>query len=542
MEQRIRIPALVAAVMFLITACAPSTTGPVASDAPLDPRRATLTVGVRQEPQTFDPHVNVAAVSGYRFYGNIYESLLEYGTDGSLKPGLAESWTVSPDNKTYRFKLRSGVKFSDGTAFEASSVKAALERLRTIGKGAVALFAPIDRVDVIDPTTVELVLKAAYSPILAILAGWQGAIFASPEAAKANSKGGDDQGQAWLHNHTAGTGPFMLESWEPNSRIVLTRNPHYREQTARDAIQRVVFAYIAEPSTLRQQLAAGDIDIAEELTPAILEPLRTAKGVTVHADVAHGAGFGQPVLFNLTKKPFDNANLRRAIAYAVNYDRLAAVWNGIAEPAQGFFPNTFTPWFSASDSIQYKQDLTKAAAELRAAGYSMPISPALKFQIFWQAAQTAQRDMAQLMKEDLAKIGIELEILEKEITVWREAIWKKTFDLAFIGLPLRYGDPDSVASLVLISTEFRDRGFNPGIVSKEIDDLIVKGRATADVAQRRPLYNQLQKLVTQDAYILFTVNSKHAWGARSSVTGITWNSNYGPYWRANVIKKSADAR
>jgi peptide/nickel transport system substrate-binding protein len=330
---------------------------------------------------------------------------------------------------------------------------------------------------------------------------------------------------------------MMLQTWEPNAKVVLVRNPNYRTPPARDAIQRMVYLYIAEPGTLRQQLAGGDIDLAEELTPAILEPLKTTQGVIVHTDIANGAGFGQPVVMNLQKKPFDNPSFRRAMAYAINYDRLASVWNGIAEPAQGFLPNTFTPWFSGSDAVQYKQDLTKAAAELKAAGYSMPISPALKLPILWQAGNTAQRDMAQLMKEDLAKLGIDLDIQEKEITVWRDALWKHTFDLAFIGLPLRYSDPDSIASLILISTEYRDRGFNPGILDKNVDDLILKGRSTAQLEQRRPLYNQLQKVITQDAMILFTVNTKYAWGSRTNVQNLTWNPNYGPYWQADVIKK-----
>src|SRR5204863_2845743 len=133
--------------------------------------------------------------------------------------------------------------------------------------------------------------------------------------------------------------------------------------------------------------------------------------------------------------------------------------------------------------------------ELKEAGYSMPISPAIKSSILWQAGNTAQRDMAQLMKEDLAKIGVDLDIQEKEITVWRDAIWKHTFEMAFIGLPLRYSDPDSIASLIFISTEFRDRGFNPGIQDKTIDDLILQGRSNAEVDKRKPLYNQLQKII-----------------------------------------------
>jgi len=109
--------------------------------------------------------------------------------------------------------------------------------------------------------------------------------------------------------------------------------------------------------------------------------------------------------------------------------------------------------------------------------------------------------------------------------------------MAYLGLPLRYSDPDSVASLILISTEYRDQGFNPGITDKAIDDLILQGRSTVGNDKRVPVYNELQKVITEQALILFTVNTKYAWGARNTVSGITWNPNYGPYWRAVAIKK-----
>ena len=530
--------AVVLAGLMLMAGCGPAPAGQPSASAttgPLDPRQAILTIGVSQEPSSFDPHVNVAAVSAYRFYPNVYETLIQYGTDGSLKPMLADSWTISGDAKTYRFKLRAGVKFSDGAPFNAAAVKAGLDRLNQINKGAIALFSPIASIQPVDDLTVDINLKQPYAPILAVLAGWQGAIFVSPMAVKDHE--GGDNAQAWLREHTAGTGPFMLESWKPNDRIVFVRNPNFREPAGADGIVRVIEPLIAEPATLRQQLAAGDIDIAEELTPSIVEPLRSASGVAVNVNVTHGSSFGQAVFFNLKKAPFDNVNLRRAIAYAIDYKRLVTVWNGIAVPAQGPFPETFKPWFSAKDAVQYQQDLSKAAAELQKGGFSMPLSPRLKVTVPWQAGQTAQRDMLSLIKEDVAKIGVDFEIISMEIPQWREAIWKHTFEMAFFQSPLRYQDPDSFVSLSVRSSEYRDQGFNPGITDKTIDDLIDSGRATTDPAARQTIYNKLQQVITDQALFLFLVNKQHAWANRTNITGIVWNPNYGPHFRANEIKK-----
>lgn len=526
--------------VLLVTACAPTTTGPTSTAqggaASPDPRQTILTIGVSQEPSSFDPHVNVAAVSAYRFYPNIYESLIQYGTDGSLKPMLADSWTISNDAKTYRFKLKAGVKFSDGAPFNSAAVKFAVDRLSQINKGAIALFSPIASVQPVDDLTVDIVLKQPFAPILAVLAGWQGAIFVSPQAVKDHE--GGDNGQAWLKDHTAGTGPFVLESWKPNDRIVLVRNPNFREPAAPGSIQRIIEPLIAEPATLRQQLASGDIDIAEELTPSIVDPLRSASGVQVNVDITHGSSFGQAVFFNLKKAPFDNVHVRRAIAYAIDYKRLVAVWNGIAVPAQGPFPETFKPWFSSKDAVQYQQDLGKAAAELQKGGLTMPLNPRLKVTVLWQAGQTAQRDMLSLIKEDVAKIGIDFEIVSTELPQWRNAIWKHTFEMAFFQSPLRYQDPDSFVSLSVRSSEYRDQGFNPGITDKTIDDLIDAGRSTSDQAQRLTIYKKLQQTITDQVLFLFLVNKQHAWAHRTNVTGIVWNPNYGPHFRANEIKKS----
>lgn len=541
----IRYSGLGLVLSLVMAACVPGTSGtgqPTApggtsSPGPVDPRQTTLTVAFGQEPASFDPHVNTAAHSSYRYYPNVYETLLEIAPDGSFVPALAESWTISDDGKTYTFALRNDVKFSDGTQFNAESVRAGLDRLRSLNKGSVGLFSPIESVSVVDEFTVDMVLTQEYAPILAILAAWQGAIFGvSPTAVEENDAGGD-LAEAWLRDHTAGTGPFMLESWTPDDRIVLVRNPHYREAVAPDAIQRIVYLNVPEPGTRRQMIAAGDVDLVEEVAPSLIDPLRQADRVEVNIDVTHGTGFGFEMMFNLQKEPFNDVHFRRAVAYAINYERLITLFEGTGVQMQGPFPETFTPWFSAEHAVRYSQDLDRAREELREAGYSAPIDPPVQVRVNYQAAVTLQRDMLTLIAEDLAQIGIELEIIATEQPVWREEIWSHTFEMVFLIQPLRYPDPDSFFSLQVVSTEYRHGGFNPGILSDEIDDLIFRGRATTDLAERQDIYNELQRIVTEDALLLFLVTKRHAWAHRDNVTGIEWNPHYGTYFWVHEIKK-----
>jgi len=491
---------------------------------------------VSSEIQTFDPQVNTALVSAYRFYPNIYEGLVQTAVDGSIKPMLADSWTVSPDGLTYTFKLHPNVKFSDGTPFNSAAVKAAIDRFKTLGKGATFLYDQVNDIEAVDDLTVAFHLKQRYGPFLAILAAWQSALFVSPTAIQQHD--GGDNGQTWLRDHTAGTGPFMLDSWTPNSRIVFVRNPNYRDPPPTDAIKTAIYTFVPEPGTLRQQLEAGDIDIDDSVTPALLAPLQQAKGVKVSLDTTTGSSFGQWIAFNLTKDPFTNADFRRALAYAIDYKRLVSVWNGIAEQAQGPFPSTMQPWFSATDAVQYQQDLDKSAEYLRKAGMSSPINPPLKVTLTWQIGFTGQRDMAQLIKEDLAKLGIDLQIVQLELPQWRQAIWDHTFEMTYFQESLRYADPDAFAAFQLDSHEWRSGGTNPGVRDPNLDNLIHTAAAAEDPEERKKIYNQIQQFATQEAPYLYLVNTKIAWAAGTDVTGIVWNPYYGQFWNINQMRKT----
>ncbi|MGQ0572003.1 MAG: hypothetical protein ACT4P5_21065, partial [Armatimonadota bacterium] len=140
---------------------------------------------------------------------------------------------------------------------------------------------------------------------------------------------------------------------------------------------------------------------------------------------------------------------------------------------------------------------------------------------------------------DWAKLGIQLNIVEAPLPVWREAIWRNTYDVAFIQLPLRYNDPDSIASLVYDSREFRYRGFNPGYRNARVDQLIQLGRTTIGSTARTVYYNELQNIVTDEVAMIHLVNKLHSFAYRREVEGIVWNPNYGPHYLAYYMRKSA---
>ncbi len=219
-----------------------------------------LVIGHVAELQTLDPAQSVT-ISDFRILANMYEGLLHY-KDGSLEvePGLATSWTVSPDGKTYTFKLREGVKFHDGTPFNADAVKFNLDRVtdknhpfnNTGPFPFIFLLGPIERTEVIDPMTVAIHLSAPYAPMLTMLASAVGGLVGiSPAAVMKYGKE--------FSRHGGGTGPFKFKLWESSQRFVLEANKDYWGGAPK--LDGLVFRPIIDENARVSEMLSGGTDI-----------------------------------------------------------------------------------------------------------------------------------------------------------------------------------------------------------------------------------------------------------------------------------------
>jgi peptide/nickel transport system substrate-binding protein len=492
----------------------------------------TLTIGAVDEPQTFDPHVNVTQIGGQRIFPNIYESLLQYDGEGRIRPLLATDWTVSADGLIYTFTLRQGVKFSDGTPFNAQAAKFAFERLRTIGKGPVNVFTEISKIDATAPNILTITLRQPFAPFLSALASWQGALFMSVKMVQDNA--GADNAQRYMSGHTGGTGPYMLQSWEPEKQIVLVRNPQYWGRYAPSGIQRVVFRTVREPATGAQLLLRGDLDILEQLVPEFVDILGRTTGVAVQTQVSLGGTYAVNFHFNSKKTPFTDPRVRRGLSYAIDYDRIVKqVYGRLGRQARGPLPEDFRPWYD-KNAFQYKLDPTRARALLQEAGVS---GKGVRVSLGWQSGDPVQRDIGQIVKENLAQVGFDVQLQEMPLPVWREAIWKNTFDLIFVQFSLAYADPDARLWRAYHSSEFRDRGFNPGWINKHYDELLERARTEGKFEARKRLYDEAQVVLTQEAPTVFLATVLYSYAHRAAVHGLTWIPAYGPFFSAAAASK-----
>ena len=277
-----------------------------------------LVIGHVAELQTLDP-AQAVTISDFRILCNMYEGLLHY-KDGTLdvEPGLATSWTISDDGKTYTFKLREGVKFHDGSEFDAESVKFDLDRVsptRTnpllrlpVRSRSPSSSARSNSTEAIDKYTVAVHLSAPYSPMLTMLASSIGGLVGvSPAAVKEYGKE--------FSRHGGGTGPFKFKLWESNQQVVLEANPDYWGGAPK--LKGLVFRPIVDENARVSEMLSGGTDITIEVPPDNVATFTADPQFKFYDQAGPHLWY---LLLNTKEKPFDNKLVRQAANYAINKD------------------------------------------------------------------------------------------------------------------------------------------------------------------------------------------------------------------------------
>nr|WP_321443039.1 ABC transporter substrate-binding protein [uncultured Cohaesibacter sp.] len=447
--------------------------------------RTDLILGVRLEPPHLDPTAGAAAAIDEVVYANIFEGLTRIDENGAVKPALAESWTISEDGKTYTFKLHEGVKFHDGTDFNADDVVFTLDRAR--GEKSVnaqkALFEPIESVTAIDPLTVEVKLKRPTGSLLFNL-GWGDAIMVAPESAETNK------------TNPVGTGPFKLSKWVKGDSISLTKNADYWGEAAK--LDKATFKIIADSAAALSALMAGDVDAfpifaAPEMLPQFEADPRFK--------VVIGTTEGETVLStNNAQKPFDDVRVRKAMAHAI--DRQALI-DGAMFGYGTLIGSHFAPHNPAYVDLSqvYDFDLDKAKALLKEAG----LENGFKARLHLPPTDYARRS-GLIIASDLKKIGIDLDIINVEWGQWLKQVFKgKDYDLTIVS----HTEPMDIGIYARDDYYFQYK--NP-----EFNAIIKELNATSDEAKRTELLHKAQKKLNDDAVngFLFQLAKTGVWNAK----------------------------
>jgi peptide/nickel transport system substrate-binding protein len=465
------------------------------------PAPKTLVVGLVAEPTSMDPG-QLTDINSMRVLSSVYDTLVRF-KEGSftLEPGLATSWTISRDGLQYTFKLRQGVKFHDGSPFNADAVKFTYDRLldpkhpyANTGPFPFAGFyyGAIKQVTVVDSNTVRFTLKQPFSPLLNNLTLNTGRIV-SPAAVK---KWGKD-----FASHPVGSGPFKFVNWEKNVRIVLDANPDYWD--GRPKLDRLIFRPLPEEQTRVTELLSGGVDFIVDVPPDNIEQVRKDARFVFYQEPGPHVWW---VTLNVSKKPFSDVRVRQAANYAVNKDAIVNdILKGTATVSSGPVPPAIT-WAYTDQVSKYPYDPAKARQLLADAGYPNGF-PA----IFWipesGSGMQSPKTMAQAIQADLAAVGIRIQIKTFEWGAYLNQYGKgfgTDADMGALSFMLDPGDPAPMLSLILDGHALPPNGFNGGYYKNaEVDKILDAATRTLDLKQRGEFYQKMQQIVAGDAPWIF---------------------------------------
>jgi peptide/nickel transport system substrate-binding protein len=447
--------------------------------------RTDLVVGMVLEPPHLDPTAGAAAAIDEVTYANIFEGLTRIGRSGEVLPALAESWTISDDGKVYTFKLHTGVKFHDGSEFNAEDVKFSLDRARAEGStnAQKPLFAQIDSVEAVDAATVKITLKQPQGAFLYNM-GWGDAVIVAPESAEGNKE------------KPIGTGPFRFENWAKGSSITIVRNPDYYGKAV--ALEKAEFRIIPDAAAGVPALLSGDVQafanapVGDALPQIESDP---------RFKVVVGATEGETILsMNNAKAPLNDVRVRQAISHALNRQEIIdGASNGLGVPIGSHFSPANAAYVDLTGT--YPHDIEKAKALLAEAGHANGFTATIKL-----PPPPYARQGGEIIASQLRQVGINLEIIPVEWADWLKQVFTdKDFDFTIIS----HVEPNDIEIYSRPTYYF---GYQNPEFNKVIADLGVE----ADEAKRNDLFKQAQEILAKDAVVgyLFQLPKIGVWDAK----------------------------
>ena len=411
----------------------------------------------------------------------MYEGLLKYGDNNTeVEPCLAESWEVSEDGLTYTFKLRQGVKFHDGTDFNAEAVKYNVDR-QTVNKTEDMLYADfvfgdVAACNVIDDYTVEIVLNKVSTPFLNNLAMSLGAPMVSPTACEANNNN--------LNEAPCGTGPYKFVRWAKNEAVVMERNEDYWGE--KGVAKQIVFKTITDNSARVVALTNGEVDIIDGIDANVVDQVTSAGALL---NMAEGMNINY-LAYNTQR--ITDPEVRKALSQAVNVPELvASLYRGYASEATSILP-TFMPGYSADvKQVSYDPEAAaqtladKGVTELHMLAYTNP-----------RPYNTATgQTLAEALQGYYEKVGVTCSIDSYDWTTYKEKVGTGDYDVCLYGWIGDNGDPDNFMNLL----DSEDIEINVAQYSdEEFNTMLAEAASTPNGEERNAIYAQMEQKIADE--------------------------------------------
>ena len=516
----IRCAAVLVTLGTAVAACsaieAPSpSTNPGADNRPIR-AGGELRVALANEPDKLDPTLARTLV-GRTVFNAICEKLYDVDEKLNIVPQLAaELPTFSEDNTVATFKIRTGLKFADGTVMDATAVKTSLDRHRTLtGSARTSELSSVDGVDVVDPQTVRLRLKVPFAPLAAVLADRAGMIM-SPAALTA-------QGDKFDTNPVC-IGPFKFSTRVAQDRIEVVKDPNYYN-AANVKLDKVIYKIIADATTRFNNLRSGDVEVLDTVAATDVDALKADtnlrlfesdslgyQGITVNLGNVNGVGKPPARLASPYAGPLaTDARVRRALEMSIDREAInRVVFRGKFAPACSPI-SPASPLSSDAAQACSKHDPAAAKELLTQAGVSTPVKIGM---VIGNTPQ--QRLLGEAIQAQAREGGFEIQLQPMEFSASLDATDAGKFQLFQIGWSGRVDPDGNIANFLQTNGSQNISGFS----NPQMDQLIDQGRATADIAARRGLYGQLVTKLHEEVPLIYLYRQKNFTGVSAKVAGV----------------------
>jgi ABC-type transport system substrate-binding protein len=472
-------------------------------EPPAEPKTLTIISGT--DTENFNIR-RVTSSPSFSVLEHIYETLFYMDPEGNLEPLLAESIEAGPDEFSFLVHLRQGIQFSDGTPFNAEAVKTNLDWILETEPAPVFAFLinRIEEVTVVDEYTVQLNLGSDFAPLAAHLS--HGAIaMISPSAL--------EQGDEWMTNNAIGTGPYLLESWQPGDQVTLTRNPDYWGD--QPAIDNVVFRVAVEDGARIVEVEAGTVDVAVRIPPAEAERLAANPNINIIETPGLRTIY---IFFNVTEEPFTDVRVRQAVNYAVDVEGIVRdLFDGVARVSDAPIAPAV---FGHSPQPVYARDLERARALLDEAG----VPEGTTVTLFHPTGRYIQDALvADAVRSQLGEVGLNVELRTMEFAQYVDTVRaekpENDIQFAMLGWGTVTMDADYGLFALFHSSE-HPPGFNGAFYENpEVDRLLDEARVVLDEEERRRLYDEAISIIWEDAPWLFLYSEVQLTAVRTNVEG-----------------------
>lgn len=506
-------------VMMLLSACTSGTENSN-NGSTESQNHDGVTVGYHENVQTLDPHDSSSGID-ISVLNTMYESLLTPNQDGELEPLLATEYKISDDGLTYTFELKKGVKFTDGTTFNAKAVKANIERILD-SNGSLNSYRDlkgIKKVKVTGDYEIKITLKEVNSQFLSKIGTKN---FASPKTLDS----------ANYAKASTGTGPFKLKEWNHGASVVVVKNEDYWKDE-HPKVDKITFKPIPENGSRVAMLKTGELDVIYPVPVNDVKDLQKADGIKVDL---YESTYVNYTTINTSKEEFSSKKVRKAMNYAINKDAyIKVVKNGFAKKATSPLPKTNVNFTSQE---LYKYNLEKAKELMKEAGYTDGFSATI-----WGSNSSKDKKGMQFIKQQLKKINIDVKIQQFERGTLSEKINKpKTPDdsqvqMWYVGWSSTPRDTDNALNPLFSTSAFPPNGANTAYYSNPKVDELINGALNAKTKEeKQKTYYKVQKIIWDDAPWLFLATDVQQIAMNENLTGV-WRSADGNLYIKNVAWK-----